>query len=240
MKGSCHCGDLSFEVRGPVRRASICRCGQCRRMSGGDWASATVAEGDLRLRGEPRWFRSSRTVRRGFCPRCGAFLLWAEEGSAEVAVALGAVDGPTGLRDLPSIFVPKPAAEEGPLRGSCLCGAVRVTVPSPPGPVTACHCIQCRKISGHVPRTIDDPARASRIEGPLAVFVSPGGARRSFCPNCGSKVSFDGPTGLLSLEAGLFDGLAARAPDIHIYAAWKGDYYDLPPGARIHAEGEQS
>ena len=66
------------------------------------------------------------------------------------------------------------------------------------GEVTACHCSQCRKTSGHVPLTIDDPERRLRIEGEVATFRSPGGATRSFCPTCGTKIAFDGPTGLLS------------------------------------------
>nr|WP_246045416.1 GFA family protein [Rubellimicrobium roseum] len=89
--------------------------------------------------------------------------------------------------------------------------------------------MQCRKTSGHVPHSLDDPDRLSRIEGEVATFQSPGGALRSFCPTCGTKIAFDGPTGLLSLEAGLFDALAGRAPDLHIFTAFKGDYYDIPP-----------
>ena len=235
MKGSCHCGAVRFEVTGEVRRASVCHCGQCRRMSGGEWASGNAATGDLRIEGEVRWFEASEKARRGFCPTCGAFLFWEAQGSGGIAFALGAVDGPTGLSDLRHIFVPDAApAQEGPLRDACLCGAVRVALDADPGEVTACHCVQCRKVSGHVPRFFDDPRRLSRVEGETARFTSPGGAVRSFCPVCGAKVAFDGPTGLLSLHAGLFDALAARPPDRHIFTAFKGDYYDLPGGVPAH------
>jgi hypothetical protein len=151
-------------------------------------------------------------------------------------VALGAIDGPTGLRDLRHLHRPEPTLVPGqPLRDACLCGAVTVAFDADPGPLTACHCVQCRKTSGHVPRSFDDPERRARIEGEVATFQSPGGAIRSFCPTCGTKIAFDGPTRLLSLEAGLFDALAARGPDIHIFTAVKGDYYDLPPGAAAWA-----
>lgn len=231
MRGSCHCGGLRFDATGRARRASVCHCGPCRRMSGGDWASADFAAAEVAVAGEVRWYRASPGVRRGFCPTCGAFLFWEREGSGEIAVALGAVDGPTGLHGLRDLFVPDRAEAEGPLADACLCGAVTVTHPGPVHTVTACHCTQCRKTSGHVPRSFDDPARRSRIEGPLARYASPGGAVRSFCPTCGTKVAFDGPDGLLSLEAGLFDALAARAPDLHIFVADKGDYYEIPPDA---------
>ena len=102
--------------------------------------------------------------------------------------------------------------------------------------VTSCHCTQCRKVSGHVPLTIDDPDRHSQIEGQLATYTSPGGAVRSFCPICGTKVAFDGPAGLLSLEMGLFDQFAGREADVHIFTAFKGDYYDLPEGVPAYPE----
>jgi hypothetical protein len=106
--------------------------------------------------------------------------------------------------------------------------------------ITACHCIQCRKVSGHVPRFLDDPSRRSRVEGATAAFTSPGGAVRSFCSICGTKVAFDGPTGLLSLHAGLFDRLAARSADLHIFVAFKGDYYGIPKGIPAYPEAGPS
>jgi hypothetical protein len=206
-------------------------------MSGGDWASADVARGDLQIDGQPRWYEASPRARRGFCPTCGAFLFWEEHGTDEIGVALGAMDGPTGLSDLRQLHQPEPApVPKGALRDSCLCGAVTVTFDGEPGAITACHCVQCRKTSGHLPRSFDDPDRRARIEGEVATFRSPGGAVRSFCPTCGTKIAFDGPTGLLSIEAGLFDTLAARAPDIHIFTDYKGDYYDLPPDVPTYPE----
>jgi hypothetical protein len=206
-------------------------------MSGGEWASADMARQEVRIEGEIRWFEASGMAQRGFCPTCGAYLFWEKHGSGEIAFALGAVDGPTGLRDLPHIFVPEAVlAPGGPLRDSCLCGRITVSFGTDPGRMTNCHCIQCRKTSGHVPRTFDDPDRRSHIEGEVAAYRSPGGAVRSFCPVCCSKIAFDGPTGVLSLEAGLFDALAARAADDHIFAAFKGDYYDLPPGSPVYSE----
>lgn len=238
MKGSCHCGGVRFETRGAPIVTSYCHCSQCRRMSGGVWASADMRRDDVTVEGEVRWFRASAKARRGFCPTCGAFLFWESEGSGEIAVSLGAVDGPTGLAVDRHLHRPEapPALGEGPLRGSCLCGAVSVAFDGGSGEVTACHCTQCRKVSGHVPLSIDDPGRRLRIEGEVARFTSPGGALRSFCPVCGTKIAFDGPDGLLSVEMGLFDRLAGREPDLHIFTAWKGDYYDIPEGVPAYPE----
>ncbi|WP_127997195.1 GFA family protein [Piscinibacter defluvii] len=35
-----------------------------------------------------------------------------------------------------------------PLRGSCHCGAVRITLPSPPDKATDCNCSICRRLAG--------------------------------------------------------------------------------------------
>lgn len=52
----------------------------------------------LSITGTPRWYASSPTAKRGFCPTCGSFLFWKGEGDPDTGIALGALDGPTGLR----------------------------------------------------------------------------------------------------------------------------------------------
>ena len=55
------------------------------------------------------WYASSEKVRRGFCARCGASLLWDALAKPTIAVAMGALDGPTESRLGLHIFV----AEKG-------------------------------------------------------------------------------------------------------------------------------
>ncbi len=43
-------------------------------------------------------------ARRGFCPTCGAFLFWKHNDESTMSFALGAIDGPTGLRLQKHIF----------------------------------------------------------------------------------------------------------------------------------------
>lgn len=59
----------------------------------------------LTVRGEVRWYAASDIARRGFCGRCGSFLFWQANGSDRISFALGAIDGPTGLRVARHIFV---------------------------------------------------------------------------------------------------------------------------------------
>ena len=73
-------------------------------MSGHVWASAFVPVTDLDIRGEPKWYAASPIARRGFCPDCGSFLFWQGHGESTISFALGAIDGPTGLRLTKQIF----------------------------------------------------------------------------------------------------------------------------------------
>lgn len=83
----------------------MCHCGQCRKQSGGVWSSAYVEEVDLVIEGDVRWYNSSTRAKRGFCPTCGAFLFWKHNDETTISFALGAIDGPTGLKLEKHIFV---------------------------------------------------------------------------------------------------------------------------------------
>ncbi len=74
-------------------------------MSGYAWSSAYVPQTDLTIHGPVTWFDASDTASRGLCPRCGSFLFWKAHDEDTVSFALGAVDGPTGLRLEKHIFV---------------------------------------------------------------------------------------------------------------------------------------
>ena len=105
LKGSCLCGDITFETNAAPQGASMCHCSQCRKQSGGIWSSATVADTDLTITGEVLWYEASESAKRGSCPRCGSFLFWKAHDEDIISFALGAVDGPTGLELTKHIFV---------------------------------------------------------------------------------------------------------------------------------------
>ncbi len=105
MQGSCLCGGISFETSATPEGASMCHCGQCRKIAGGIWASAFVAERDLAITGDVSWFEASPMAKRGICPKCGAFLFWKAHDEDTISFALGAVDGPTGIKIEKHIFV---------------------------------------------------------------------------------------------------------------------------------------
>lgn len=97
-RGSCLCRRVTYVVDGPLTGASACHCGQCRRQSGHVWASARAPVDLVSISGEVRWFAASAPAERGFCPECGSFLFWKHTDEDMISVALGSLDGPTGLR----------------------------------------------------------------------------------------------------------------------------------------------
>jgi len=71
-QGSCHCGDVTFEVDMDLDHVRVCDCSLCRKRGA---LNHRVAEGDLRVLSDLdamtlyRW--NTMTARDYFCPRCG-------------------------------------------------------------------------------------------------------------------------------------------------------------------------
>lgn len=239
MKGSCLCGGVVFEVEGPARPVVACHCTQCRKQSGHFWAASAVPVAALTmLKSETlAWYAASDSARRGFCTGCGAFLFWQAAGSDQISFAPGAIDGPTGLQvaehwhlEDAGDYYHGATSDPQVLHGSCLCGANRFTLPGPMGEVWGCHCQQCRKTSGHYSARFEvDPAAMVWQARLTRDHVGPNGGVRSFCPTCGSGLTFHGATEF-SVEAGVIDNPTGGRLVRHIFVADKGDYYELADG----------
>lgn len=245
--GSCLCGAVAFEAEGPLRPVTACHCTQCRAWSG-HFVAATSVPHDrfLLMRDEGlAWFRTSPAARRGFCGTCGASLFWQPDGEARISISAGALDGPTGLAIADNIFTheagdyyapegppPVAALAQGRTTGACLCGACRFTLPVPVGEVTACHCTQCRKLSGHYAASVDvnEAAVLWHSATQMASYNTPGGGARGFCGGCGSSLWFRAADGVFSVEAGCLALPTGGALTTHTFTAFKGDYYTLDDG----------
>jgi hypothetical protein len=108
--GSCLCGAVRYEIRGPLRDVLICHCVECRRWSGNVFAATSTLREHLvlvELRGL-RWAKSPASeseARRGFCGECGSSLFWDAPDRETISVAAGSLDEPTGLRLLGHVYV---------------------------------------------------------------------------------------------------------------------------------------
>lgn len=103
MTGGCLCGRVTYEVTGPMRPVIACHCVQCRKTSGHHVAATSAARADVDIVGEVRWYRSSETAMRGFCPTCGSNLFWDGPGE-NLSIFAGTLDGATGLQIAGHIF----------------------------------------------------------------------------------------------------------------------------------------
>lgn len=117
--------------------------------------------------------------------------------------------------------------------GSCLCGRVTFSVTGKLGPVDACHCVQCRKQSGHFFVSTDVPRGALAVEGSenLSWYTSSVKVRRGFCSHCGSSLFWDPiERDWIGIAMGAFDSPTETHLGVHIFVAEKGDYYEIRDG----------
>jgi len=118
-------------------------------------------------------------------------------------------------------------------KGSCHCGAVSFEVAGALPPPDACHCIDCRKFSGHFFVSTNVPRAALTIEGAdnLTWFRSSEKVQRGFCSQCGSSLFWDPiEKDWTAIAMGAFDLPTDTGLEIHVWVADKGDYYDIADG----------
>ena len=92
LTGGCQCGAVRFRVT-QVGRATICHCRMCQKAFGSFFGPLVTAQEMVWTRGQPKRFRSSDAVSRGFCAECGTPLTYEVDGNAP-ELAIGAFDDP--------------------------------------------------------------------------------------------------------------------------------------------------
>ncbi|MFT3692440.1 MAG: GFA family protein [Kofleriaceae bacterium] len=114
-------------------------------------------------------------------------------------------------------------------RGSCACGAVTFDVDGDLNAPDACHCVQCRKQSGHFWVSVAVSRADLVIHGDVRWWQSSERIRRGFCASCGSSLFWD-PIGAsrVGIALGAIDTPTGVHLEHHIFTAEKGDYYDVP------------
>ncbi len=108
MKGSCLCGEVSYEIRGNGVGINYCHCRSCRKASGSSFATnmAVATAEFVILDGEQSiaCFQSSPGKKRYFCGICGSPLYSQHQVNEEtVYVRIGTLDDDPGIR--PSIHI---------------------------------------------------------------------------------------------------------------------------------------
>lgn len=106
------------------------------------------------------------------------------------------------------------------VEGGCFCKGVRFSLSGPMKALAHCHCESCRKATSS-PFTTWFTVEKKHVEwaglAPTAYHSSPG-VTRTFCPRCGSPLSYE---------------TAERPNDIDLYAASLDDHRSFKPGKHV-------
>jgi hypothetical protein len=124
--------------------------------------------------------------------------------------------------------------------GGCLCGGVQYEVRGPLRDIIACHCVQCRRTSGHFVAATACRRKYFHLvkSETLRWYVAVPGFRRGFCSECGASLFFEEEgQDRVSLAAGSLDKPHALKIAAHIFAREAGDYYRLDTSAAVISEG---
>lgn len=98
--------------------------------------------------------------------------------------------------------------------GGCQCGRVRFRVSGRLSHPALCHCRMCQKAFGNLFAALVTVEAITWTKAEPKRFQSSNHVKRGFCPDCGTPLTYEAPTGL-SLAIGAFDDPAAIVPARH-------------------------
>lgn len=117
--------------------------------------------------------------------------------------------------------------------GRCLCGAVTYQVHGPMRDISICHCLECRRWSGHLGAFTAARSEHVVVLGDALRWIdspeSEQGFRRGFCSTCGSSLFLDRPGSEdVRVAAGTLDRPTGLRIAGHWYTHQAGDWDALP------------
>ena len=126
------------------------------------------------------------------------------------------------------------------LKGGCSCGAIRYEASGAPFHLTNCHCSICRRTAGapfvtwfSVPRS-----EFRIVQGTASRFRSTPKGTRSFCPHCGTQLTFEHAdfAGEIDVTTCSLDDPLLLPPEDHTYASSKLAWVQLADGLPEYRE----
>ena len=125
--------------------------------------------------------------------------------------------------------------EEYNLRGGCSCGEVKYIINEKPLFTQACHCKDCKKLTGSsfvINTSVFDDSldiKGELLKGEL-IAGSGKKARVYFCKKCGVYIFTDYETavGRLNVRTKTLENSSMFPPQVHIFTKDKDSWFDLP------------
>ena len=116
--------------------------------------------------------------------------------------------------------------------GGCQCGAVRFRVDGELGEASICHCRMCQKALGGFYGPYVHGNSLVWTRGERRRFQSSNKVRRGFCGDCGTPLTFEHVSGVVSLAIGAFDDPTSIRPAAQLASPqaipWLDELSDLP------------
>ena len=115
------------------------------------------------------------------------------------------------------------------IKGSCLCGAVKISTTSINHHVAACHCSMCRKWGGAALLGVECNEGVS-FEGEenISVYQSSEWAERGFCNKCGSHLFYQlKENNHYYIPVGIFNDDEHLIFDLQVFIEEKPEYYSF-------------
>ncbi len=107
--GSCLCGDIQFEIKGPITHIVHCHCSECRKAQGSAFATNGIIKlSDFKiLSGEEKLtaYESTPGQIKYFCQICGSPIISKTESKPnQVRIRLGTITSDITERPMAHIF----------------------------------------------------------------------------------------------------------------------------------------
>jgi len=110
VKGSCLCGDVSYQYSGDAMVFQYCHCSRCRKFTGSAHASNIIISPE-----QFQWITSEEMVGRyelpetkhfatSFCKKCGSSLPWKTQSGKAVIIPAGTLDDDPDIKPTHNIF----------------------------------------------------------------------------------------------------------------------------------------
>jgi len=122
--------------------------------------------------------------------------------------------------------------------GGCYCGRIRYEAAGAPFHETACHCSICRRTTG-APYVAWFSVRSADFRftaGEPARFSSSPHGTRTFCPTCGTQLTFksSGAPGEIDVTTGSLDDPETVPPRDHIFIGTRLRWVRIDDGLPAH------
>ncbi len=111
IKGSCLCGNVTYEITGHMNIFQYCHCSRCRKFTGSAHASNLfVKKDDFRWLSGEQYIGSyapdeTKYFCTSFCKNCGSSLPWLEKSGRTMVVTAGTLDDDPEVKPKWNIFV---------------------------------------------------------------------------------------------------------------------------------------